>query len=115
MGPCLATTEAFDVATAGMQARVNGEVWSEGTLGAMLFSFAEIISHLSQEQTLEPGDVLGSGTVARGCGLELDRWIQPGDVVELKVDGIGTLRNTAGRKNAPPDPGAGIETIMQSA
>jgi 2-keto-4-pentenoate hydratase/2-oxohepta-3-ene-1,7-dioic acid hydratase in catechol pathway len=93
LGPCLTTADAFDVASARMSARVNGEVWSEGTLGAMRFSFPEVIAHLSEEQTLQPGDVLGSGTVGRGCGLELDRWIAPGDVVELEVEGIGTLRN----------------------
>ena len=93
LGPCLTTADAFEVASARMSARVNGEVWSEGTLGAMRFSFPEVIAHLSEEQTLQPGDVLGSGTVGRGCGLELDRWIAPGDVVELEVEGIGTLRN----------------------
>ena len=59
----------------------------------MKFSFAEMVAHVSQEQTLMPGDVLGSGTIGRGCGLELDRWIKPGDVVELEVEGIGVLRN----------------------
>ena len=96
LGPCLTTADAIDVKTAPMRARINGEVWSEGTLGAMRFSFPEVISHLSQEQTLHPGDVLGSGTVGRGCGLELDRWIRPGDVVELEVEGIGALRNRVG-------------------
>jgi 2-keto-4-pentenoate hydratase/2-oxohepta-3-ene-1,7-dioic acid hydratase in catechol pathway len=115
MGPCLVTADEFDVMTAVMRARVNGELWSESTLGAMRFTFEQVVSHLSQEQTLEPGDVLGSGTVAGGCGLELDRWLHEGDVVELEVDGIGTLRNTAGKKNAPPGPGAGITTIMPSA
>ena len=76
-----------------MEARVNGEIWSSGTLGAMKFSFAEMVAHVSQEQTLMPGDVLGSGTIGRGCGLELDRWIKPGDIVELEVEGIGVLRN----------------------
>jgi 2-keto-4-pentenoate hydratase/2-oxohepta-3-ene-1,7-dioic acid hydratase in catechol pathway len=96
LGPCLTTADAIDIKTAPMRARINGEVWSEGTLGAMRFSFPEVISHLSQEQTLHPGDVLGSGTVGRGCGLELDRWIRPGDVVELEVEGIGALRNRVG-------------------
>lgn len=98
-----------------MRARVNGELWSEATLGNMQFSFAQVISHLSQEQTLQPGDVLGSGTVARGCGLELDRWIQQGDIVELQVDGIGVLRNPVGAKNHPPGPGAGIDSILAPA
>jgi 2-keto-4-pentenoate hydratase/2-oxohepta-3-ene-1,7-dioic acid hydratase in catechol pathway len=98
MGPCLTTADAIDIASVRMSARVNGEVWSEGTLGAMRFSFPEVIVHLSKEQTLQPGDVLGSGTVGRGCGLELDRWIAPGDVVELEVEGIGTLRSGVGAK-----------------
>jgi 2-keto-4-pentenoate hydratase/2-oxohepta-3-ene-1,7-dioic acid hydratase in catechol pathway len=96
LGPCLTTPDAIDIDTAPMTARVNGEVWSQGSLGAMRFSFAEVIAHLSQEQTLQPGDVLGSGTVGRGCGLELDRWIAPGDVLELEVEGIGVLRNRVG-------------------
>lgn len=115
MGPCLVTADDFDIATARLRARVNGELWSEGTLGGMQFSFAEVISHLSQEQTLQPGDVLGSGTVARGCGLELDRWIKSGDTVELEVEGIGVLRNVVGTKNQPPEPGAGIATVLQPA
>jgi 2-keto-4-pentenoate hydratase/2-oxohepta-3-ene-1,7-dioic acid hydratase in catechol pathway len=93
LGPCLVTPDEIDIYSAPMEARINGEVWSSGTQGAMRFDFSQIIAHLSREQTLMPGDVLGSGTVGRGCGLELDRWIQPEDVVELEVEGIGTLRN----------------------
>jgi len=93
LGPCLVTPDEIDIYAAPMQARINGEVWSSGTQGAMRFDFAQIIAHLSNEQTLLPGDVLGSGTVGRGCGLELDRWLRPGDVVELEVEGIGILRN----------------------
>jgi len=100
LGPCLATREEFDIATARMAARVNGEVWAEGGLGSMLYSFPEVVAHLSQEQPLLPGDVLGSGTVGRGCGLELERWIAPGDVVELEVQGIGLLRNVVGARPA---------------
>ena len=42
---------------------------------------------------LEPGDLFGSGTVGKGCGLELDRWLKPGDIVELEIEGIGILKN----------------------
>jgi 2-keto-4-pentenoate hydratase/2-oxohepta-3-ene-1,7-dioic acid hydratase in catechol pathway len=63
----------------------------------MRFSFEQVIAHLSREQTLHPGDVIGSGTIGRGCGLELDRWIQDGDVVELEAEGIGVLRNRVSR------------------
>ncbi|MQA12683.1 MAG: fumarylacetoacetate hydrolase family protein [Pseudonocardiaceae bacterium] len=100
LGPCITTADAIDINTAAMSARVNGETWSEGTLGSMRFSFCEVIAHLSQEQPLQPGDVLGSGTVGRGCGLEIDRWLQPGDLVELEVEGIGILRNRVGQRPA---------------
>jgi 2-keto-4-pentenoate hydratase/2-oxohepta-3-ene-1,7-dioic acid hydratase in catechol pathway len=98
LGPCLATPDEFDITTARMVARVNGETWAEGGLGSMLYTFPQVIAHLSQEQPLLPGDLLGSGTVGRGCGLELDRWIEPGDVVELEIQGIGVLRNVVGRR-----------------
>ncbi|WP_375491016.1 fumarylacetoacetate hydrolase family protein [uncultured Nostoc sp.] len=57
------------------------------------FSFEEIIAYISQDETLYPGEFIGSGTVGNGCGLELNRWLQRGDVVELKVQGLGILRN----------------------
>jgi 2-keto-4-pentenoate hydratase/2-oxohepta-3-ene-1,7-dioic acid hydratase in catechol pathway len=98
IGPCITTPDEFDIATARMAARVNGEIWAEGGLGSMLYTFPQVIAHLSQEQPLLPGDLLGSGTVGRGCGLELDRWIEPGDVVELQVQGIGVLRNAVGAR-----------------
>jgi 2-keto-4-pentenoate hydratase/2-oxohepta-3-ene-1,7-dioic acid hydratase in catechol pathway len=100
VGPCLVTPDEFDIATSRMAARVNGETWAEGGLGSMLYTFPQVIAHLSQEQPLLPGDLLGSGTVGRGCGLELDRWIAPGDVVELEVQGIGVLRNVVGQRPA---------------
>lgn len=108
LGPTLTTTDAVDISTAPMSARVNGETWSEGGLGSMLFGFGEVISTLSTDQPLQPGDVFGSGTIGRGCGLELDRWIQPGDVVELEVAGIGVLRNTVGQRRAPPGHGIAL-------
>jgi 2-keto-4-pentenoate hydratase/2-oxohepta-3-ene-1,7-dioic acid hydratase in catechol pathway len=55
--------------------------------------FEAIISFLSQSETLHPGEILGSGTVGGGCGLELGRFLEPGDVVELDVQRIGVLRN----------------------
>jgi 2-keto-4-pentenoate hydratase/2-oxohepta-3-ene-1,7-dioic acid hydratase in catechol pathway len=59
----------------------------------MRFTFEEMIASISQDETLNPGDVIGSGTVPGGCGLEHDRWLRPGDVVELEVDHVGVLRN----------------------
>jgi 2-keto-4-pentenoate hydratase/2-oxohepta-3-ene-1,7-dioic acid hydratase in catechol pathway len=93
IGPCLVTPDEFDPSSARMVARVNGEVWSDGVAGAMYHSFARLIAHVSMSETIYPGDFFGSGTVGGGCGLELDRWIKPGDVIELEVEGIGVLRN----------------------
>ena len=57
-----------------------------------------MIAHASHEETLLAGDVIGSGTVGTGCGLELDKWIKEGDEVELKVESIGSLKNVVGKK-----------------
>lgn len=94
MGPVLVTADAFDPrASHTMVARVNGEEWSRGDLCRMDRGFAELISYISRQETLYPGDVIGSGTVPTGCGAELRRFPQIGDVIELEVAGIGVLRN----------------------
>lgn len=95
-GPAIVTKDEFDREGARLAARVDGEEWSSGTLGTMHFSFEEIIAWVSRSQTLRPGDLLGSGTVGGGCGLELDRWIREGSTVELEADGIGVLHNVVG-------------------
>ena len=61
--------------------------------------FADLIAYSSRSQTLYPGEVLGSGTAAGGSGLELDRRLEPGDLVELEIDGIGVLRNRIGGRS----------------
>jgi len=93
LGPYLTTVDAIDIRDVEMTARVNDEVWSAGTPGTMHHTFEEIVAYVSDSETLQPGDVIGSGTVGQGCGLELGRSLSDGDVIELEVDGIGTLRN----------------------
>lgn len=102
LGPCIVTADEFDRNNARLEARVDGEVWSTGTIGTMHFSFEQLIEWTSQEQTLLPGDLLGSGTVGKGCGFELGRWVSPGCVVELEAEGIGVLRNQIGEKGQGP-------------
>jgi 2-keto-4-pentenoate hydratase/2-oxohepta-3-ene-1,7-dioic acid hydratase in catechol pathway len=106
LGPCLVTADEFDAADARMAVRVNGELWGESSTAQMHHSFADMIVYASQSQTLYPGEVIGSGTAAGGSGLELDRWLAPGDIVELEIQGIGVLRNRIGRRSAAPDGGA---------
>jgi 2-keto-4-pentenoate hydratase/2-oxohepta-3-ene-1,7-dioic acid hydratase in catechol pathway len=100
LGPCIATPDELDLTRARMQVRVNGDVWGEDSPASMHHSFADMIAYVSRGQTLHAGEVLGSGTAAGGSGLELDRWLQEGDVVELEIDGIGVLRNRIGTKGS---------------
>ncbi|HTN05212.1 fumarylacetoacetate hydrolase family protein [Agriterribacter sp.] len=88
-----------------MKCRVNGVQVSEGNLGDMDWTFAELIERASYGANLYPGDIIGSGTVGTGCFLELngtaalnnpgytEQWLQPGDAVQLEVDRLGMLNN----------------------
>ncbi len=90
----------------GMKCWVNGVQVSEGNMGDMDWTFAEIIERCAYGADVLPGDVIGSGTVGTGCFLELNgtgllndpnykvQWLQPGDVVEMEIDGLGKLSNT---------------------
>jgi 2-keto-4-pentenoate hydratase/2-oxohepta-3-ene-1,7-dioic acid hydratase in catechol pathway len=100
MGPCLVTPDEVNPKNLRMTACVNGELWSDNNSGTAYWTWPQIIEFASMEETLYPGDFLGSGTVEHGCGMELNRWIKPGDVIELEVEGIGILRNRVGVK--PP-------------
>ncbi len=93
IGPCIVTPDEIqDLASLQMIARVNGEVWSEGRFGTIHWSFPQMIEHVSRGESIYPGDLLGSGTVGGGCGLEFDRYLKAGDVVELEIQPIGILR-----------------------
>jgi len=98
LGPVVVTPDEFDGTEGVMLARVNGEERSRGNLANMHFSWGELVAQAARNTTLRPGDILGSGTVGSGCILEHGdgRWLQPGDVVELEVEGIGVLRSTVG-------------------
>lgn len=87
-----------------MVARVNGVEKSHGNWKDLYWSFGQMIERASQDVTLQPGDVIGSGTVGTGCLLELTKgegpWLQPGDVVELEIERLGILRNVIGEKRS---------------
>lgn len=94
LGPYLVTPDEIgDYYNLRMTARVNGELWSEGNSSSMYWKFEQMIEFLTQDDTIYPGDVIGSGTVGTGCGLELDRWVQRGDVLDLEIEKIGVLTN----------------------
>lgn len=102
VGPWITTLDEFDDLSAiPMEVRVNGEVWGKGTSGNTLWSVDELLAYISLAEQLEPGDVIGSGTMGNGSALELGRKMTPGDVVEMEVGHIGVLRNRFGAKQAP--------------
>lgn len=81
-----------------MTAKVNGRELSRGNAGSMHWTWPQILAHASRDTELRPGDVLGSGTVGTGCILELTPekaggWLKLGDVVEMCIERLGTLRN----------------------
>ena len=101
MGPWIVTPDEIgDPYKLKMEVRVNGKMRSQGVSAGMLFSFEEIIAHVTKDETLMPGEFIGSGTVGNGCGLELGWYLEHGDVIELDVEKIGVLRNRVERQYA---------------
>lgn len=101
MGPVIVTADEFKgkEPSLKMSAWVNGELWSEGMTSDSHYTWAEMIEHASKEEWVLATDFMGSGTVGTGCGLELDKWIQPGDKLELEIERIGKLKNLVGTPN----------------
>ncbi len=104
IGPWIVTAdEILDPYTLKMSARVNGETWCDGTASGMLHSFEDMIAFVSQSETLYPGEFFASGTMGKGCGLELDRYLASGDLVEVEVERIGVLKNRIFEDGAKKD------------
>ncbi len=98
IGPYLVTPdEISDPYNLSMTATINGEERSRANSSDMHWRFEDIISYISQSETLYPGEFIGSGTCSgskgSGCGLEISRFLKSGDVVELMVENIGVLKN----------------------
>ena len=87
--------ERYDLAMTG---NINGDHLTNANAKDIYFTFPQMIERASQHVRLRPGDIIGSGTCGTGCILELGterhRWLQPGDVVEMAIERLGTLRNT---------------------
>jgi 2-keto-4-pentenoate hydratase/2-oxohepta-3-ene-1,7-dioic acid hydratase in catechol pathway len=98
IGPVIVTFDEFNYEEPDLEmiATINGNEWSRGQSGDAHYSFGEMIEYMSMEEWIRATEFIGSGTVGTGCGLELDRWIQPGDLIELSIDKIGTLKNIVG-------------------
>lgn len=95
MGPAIVTRdEVPDIEASWLRTRVNGELRQEAQISALIFNIPSLISTLSEAITLHPGDVIATGT-PKGVGMGQDppRFLAAGDVVEIEIDGVGTLRN----------------------
>ncbi|MGB8621600.1 MAG: fumarylacetoacetate hydrolase family protein [Paracoccaceae bacterium] len=93
-GPWLVTAdEVADPQDLGLRLSVNGETVQDSSTSDMIFSVAQIISHMSQFMRLQPGDVIATGTPSGvGMGFKPQRFLKPGDVMELEVEGLGAQR-----------------------
>ena len=97
IGPCLVTADELNPEQLDISSTVNGEVRQHSNTSDMIFSLGEIISDLSRHFTLQPGDLIFTGTpqgVMQGYPADQKRWLKPGDRVDVSIQGIGTLSNT---------------------
>lgn len=102
LGPDLITADELpDWTMATGRVRVDGELWCEGATAGPQHDIGEMLAYASAGELLAPGDVISTGTMPGCCGLEIDRWIQPGQNVELEIDGIGTVANRISRDAKP--------------
>jgi 2-keto-4-pentenoate hydratase/2-oxohepta-3-ene-1,7-dioic acid hydratase in catechol pathway len=94
IGPSLAQATALDPTAISVRTTVSGELMQDSTTGDLIFSIAEIIEYLTRGITLEPGDLIATGTPGGvGDSRVPPRYLRDGDVVEVEVGGVGSLRN----------------------
>jgi 2-keto-4-pentenoate hydratase/2-oxohepta-3-ene-1,7-dioic acid hydratase in catechol pathway len=102
IGPDVLSADALpDWQEATGRVRVDGEVWCEGATAGAAHDVGAMLAYASAGERLEAGDVISTGTMPGCCGLELGRWIRPGQTVELEIDGIGTLGNRISAEATP--------------
>jgi 2-keto-4-pentenoate hydratase/2-oxohepta-3-ene-1,7-dioic acid hydratase in catechol pathway len=96
MGPYLVTADEIpDPQTLDMKLWVNDDLRQEGSTGQIIYSVAELIAFASKLMTLEPGDVISTGTPA-GVGQATGKFLAPGDRVDCQIEGLGRLSSTIG-------------------
>ena len=99
LGPVLVTPDELELGNLAIETRVNGEVLQCSNTDQLVFGIPTLIAHLSRGLTLEPGDVILTGTPGGvGVARNPQRWLEDGDVVEITIEGIGTLRNRVIRR-----------------
>jgi 2-keto-4-pentenoate hydratase/2-oxohepta-3-ene-1,7-dioic acid hydratase in catechol pathway len=98
MGPWLVTKDEIEnIHDLDMRLTVNGHVRQQANTGQMIYKVADIVSFLSHLMTLEPGDVICTGTPS-GVAMATGQWLGPGDEIKCSIKGLGSLKNTVGAK-----------------
>jgi 2-keto-4-pentenoate hydratase/2-oxohepta-3-ene-1,7-dioic acid hydratase in catechol pathway len=94
LGPCIASADGVDLGDIDLRTTVSGEVMQDANTRDLIFSVVELIEYISAGVTLEPGDVIATGTPSGvGDGRSPKRYLREGDTVEIYVEGVGTLSN----------------------
>jgi 2-keto-4-pentenoate hydratase/2-oxohepta-3-ene-1,7-dioic acid hydratase in catechol pathway len=95
LGPCIVTADEIDENNLKAKITVDGEVWFEGNTGAPRnFLPAHLLAYASDNETIYPGDVIGTGTIGFGCSMDLHKWIKVGQTASFEIEGIGTMTHT---------------------
>ena len=101
LGPCIASADSIDLDDIRLRTRVSGELMQDASTSDLVFGFVDLVVYLSKGLTLEAGDVIATGTPGGvGDSRTPSRYLQEGDVVEIEVAGVGTLRNPVRRESA---------------
>jgi 2-keto-4-pentenoate hydratase/2-oxohepta-3-ene-1,7-dioic acid hydratase in catechol pathway len=94
LGPCIADASDLDPNDLDVTMRVSGETMQDSNTSDMIFDAEDLIVYISAAMTHEPGDVIATGTPSGvGMGRKPPRWLRPGDVCEVEIEGVGVLRN----------------------
>jgi 2,4-diketo-3-deoxy-L-fuconate hydrolase len=94
LGPCIADASGLDPNDLDVRMVISGEVMQDSNTSDMIFDAEDLIVYVSAAITLEPGDVIATGTPSGvGMGRKPPRWLKPGDVCDVEIEGVGTLRN----------------------
>ena len=109
MGPCIVDrSEIPDPQNLALRTFVNGELMQQSSTAQMVFGVAALVAFLSRFMTLDPGDIIATGTPPGvGMARKPPRFLQPGDVCRLEIERIGTLENPVADAG-PDDPDAAL-------
>jgi 2-keto-4-pentenoate hydratase/2-oxohepta-3-ene-1,7-dioic acid hydratase in catechol pathway len=92
LGPCLVTADELNEGNLAVRVIVDGQTWFDGNTGHRRnFTPAHLLAFASDNETLHPGDVIGTGTVGLGCSMDMHRWPEVGQTFTIEVEGIGSL------------------------